>query len=85
MVWVLQVQPTIEVERQYQNSQRYRRWFRETGMLSGGENNVVGDTLTFDGDIFGGGADLTCQVATTIKQTRGIILCTQVILTNVYL
>ena len=62
---------TIEVERQYQNSQRYRRWFRETGMLSGGENNVVGDTLTFDGDIFGGGADLTCQVATTIKQTRG--------------
>ena len=62
---------TIEVERQYQNSQRYRRWFRETGMLSGGENNVV-DTLTFDGDIFGGGADLTCQVATTIKQTRGM-------------
>ena len=78
--------PTIEVERQYQNSQRYRRWFRETGMLSGGENNVVGDTLTFDGDIFGGGADLTCQVATTIKQTRGAAsLCTQVILTNVYL
>ena len=32
-------------------------------MISGGENNVDGDTLTFDGDIFGGGADLTCQVA----------------------
>ena len=41
-------------------------------MISGGENNVVGDTLTFDGDIFGGGADLTCQVATTRKQTRGM-------------
>ena len=62
---------TIEVERTSFDSQRYRRWFKDTGMISGGENNVVGDTLTFDGDIFGGGADLTCHVATTIKQTRG--------------
>ena len=63
---------TIEVERENRDSQRHRRYFNDTGMISGGENNVVGDTLTFDGDIFGGGADLTCQVATTRKQTRGM-------------
>lgn len=62
---------TIEVERVNFDSKRESRWFNDTGMLSGGENNVIDDTLTFDGDIFGGGADLTCDVATLRKQTRG--------------
>ena len=62
---------TIEVERVSFDSKRDQRWFNDTGMISGGENNVINDTLTFDGDIFGGGADLTCDVATLRKQTRG--------------
>jgi alpha-tubulin suppressor-like RCC1 family protein len=64
-------QATIEVERVSFDSKRDQRWFNDTGMISGGENNVINDTLTFDGDIFGGGADLTCDVASLRKQTRG--------------
>ena len=53
-------------------------------MISGGENNVVGDTLTFDGDIFGGGADLTCQVVQLENKLEVWQQSIQVILTNVY-
>lgn len=64
-------QATVEVERSVWDSRRDKRYFNDFGGYAGGEGNAVDDTITIDGDIFGGGADLTFDVATISKSTRG--------------
>lgn len=62
---------SIEVERVWHDHRKNKRYFKDFGAHSGGEGNAVGDTITFSGGQFGGGADLTCVVAETELKARG--------------